>query len=258
MSLATEEIFDYTAQALNNLNGGTGWGGAYSASTGTNSPQIVDNNLTYTGVNNNNYLGVDTNTNKMYHRNAACSTNTNTTWTRSFNAIPNTVAGAVYWCGFTVASNISKGSSTLKMNKLTTDSAGNTPATILAWTTGLVSTVVSCNGTTVYSGSSAYAGHQVFLKFTMSGAGDTKIRLDVYADVDMATADTSWTPKVTVTDWYVPANITSLTWLAGTIATTSGDAQVYWDNIRWATTSTEAAGNKVASGSGWWHIIGMA
>ena len=247
MSLLVEELFDYTAQKLNALNGGTGWTAAWSASsTGASGwPAVQANNLSYTGVSN----GSPSNASKMYARNAAYGSSTQTTFSRAFNAIPNSVNGAVYWLALTIASNTSKNNSGFWLNKLTSDSAGNNPVDLLLWTSANADALVKCNSTTLYTGSSSYVSHVVVFKITMSGSASTKVRVDVYCDVDMTTDPSTWTAKTFSTDWYVPANITSINFDCRTNATTGGDDELYIDNIRWATTSYEAGGNSVPSTS---------
>lgn len=244
MSLIVEELFDYTAQKLDGLNGGTGWSGAWSTSAaGTGNPAVQANNLSVTGVSN----GAPSNNSKLYARNAAYATSTKTTFTRSHTGIPNSVNGAVYWMAFNIASNVAKGGATFVLDHLTSDNGGANPQVILQWTNALADAIVACNGTTLYTGSTSYVAHNVVLKITMSGTGATPVRVDVYCDVDMTTNPAGWTPLVTSTSWYVTADITSFTFDAQTAATTSGDAQLYMDNIRWATTSYEAGGNAVPS-----------
>jgi len=242
MPLLVEELFDYAAGNLNTLDGGTGWTGAWAtdAST-TEQARVVAGDLSYAGVSN----GSETNTNKMLVNNEGSGT-VNHYIQRDHNAIPNTVNGAVYWLAFTIASNLAKGGSIFWLNKLTSDIAGNNPQTLLQWTSALADAKVQC-GSLLYTGSASYVSHVVVFKITMSGAGATPVRVDVYCDVDMTTDPAGWTPKVTSTSWYVPASITQVNWDSETNASSSADDKLYMDNLRWATTSYEAGGNAVPS-----------
>ena len=243
--ILVEELFDYTAQKLNGLTGGTGFTAAWVASaTGTSGwPAVQAGNLTYAGISN----GTPANDGKLYARNAGYSSSIQTTFSRAFNAIPNTVNGAVYWLAFTIASNTAKNNSAIWLNKLTSDIAGNNPQDLLLWTSANVDANVICNGNILYTGSVSYVPHNVVIKITMSGSSSVAVRVDVYADVDMNTNPSGWTPKATSTSWYVPSDITALHFDCRTSATTGGDDQLYMDNIRWATTSYEAGGYAVPS-----------
>ena len=242
MSLIVEELFDYTAQKLRLLNGGTGFSSAWDCSAdGTGNPAVVANNLTVSGVSD----GSPSNASKLYARNAGYGSSTRTTFTRSHTGIPNTVNGAVYWFAMNIASNTSKGASIFYFDKLTSDIAGANPQVLLMWTSANADAKVACNGTTLYTGSTSYVGHNVVIKITMSGVAANAVRVDVYCDVDMTTDPAGWTPLVTSTSWYVPSDITSLNFDCETNATTGGNDQLYMDNIRWATTSYEAGGEPI-------------
>ena len=240
MSLLVQELFDYTAQKLDALNGGTGFTAAWSAeNTGASGwPAIQASNLTYAGIAN----GSPTNNSKLYSRNAGYGSSNPSTFSRAFNGIPNTVNGAIYWVGFSIASNTAKANSGFWLDKLTSDIAGNNPQDLLLWTSTNTDAKVNCNGSLLYTGSSSYVAHSIAIKITMSGAAGTPVRVDIFSDVDFSTDPSGWTPKVTSTSWYVPADITSLNFDCRTNATTGGDNQLYMDNIRIATTSYEAGG----------------
>jgi len=225
--LLVGESFDgaaYTAGAsLNGLNGGTGWGDAWTASSHANFPQdIQSGNLADVPglVNSGNHARLWACGNGSVYSKAS----------RPFAAtIPD--AGQTLWLGLQVAANDAKeGPSRFYLRD---DGAGDS---FLRVRSEANTRVQASQDATLFLGDDNYTPHLILVKIEMSGdAGDEN--LTYYLDPDLSAAPTGGT--VQSASWN--NGLTGFKW-DGPRASTSMACDMFLDEMRLATTWQEAVG----------------
>jgi len=226
-ALLIEEAFDgagYTAAApLNGLNGGTGWAGAWTASSHANFPQDIQaGNLDdYSGlVNSGNHARLWACGNGSVYSKAS----------RSFaSTIPD--AGQTIWLALQLAANDAKeGPSTFYLRDDDADDY------VLRVRSGADTRVQTSQSQTLFNGDDAYTPHLLLLKIEMSGgAGDET--LTYYVDPDLSADPTGGTVQSALLD----SGLNGFKW-DGPRSSTGMACDMYIDEIRLATTWQEAVG----------------
>ena len=221
--LVAEESFVYDADsALDGLNGGTGWAGAWTAVDSSSSfpQQILAGNLDdYAGlVNSGNHLGLWSAGNGSKYQQAYRSFGTSYT------------ADGTYWLGFQIASNDAKtGPSKFY---LTSDGSGDE---FLRFDSEPDADIKTHSGTVLVSGDDNYTPHLILLKIELSSSADES--LTYYVDPDLSADPTG---GITSTASF-SSGLTGFKW-DGPRASASMDCDFYMDELRLATTWQEAVG----------------
>ena len=226
-TLLLEESFDgagYTpGAALNGLNGGTGWAGAWTASSHANFPQDIQ------AGDLGDYPGLTNSGNHV--RLWACGNGT--VYSKASRDFQDPVidSGQTLWWGFQMAAH---GAKTGPADLLLLGS--DTP---LFSMTSAQPTAIRFLGTKVADGDAAYTPHLFLVELAMSGDAGAETAT-CYVDPDLSADPSTWTG--TVGSFIAAADgLTGFKW-DGARAGTTMQTDLYFDEIRFATTWREAVG----------------
>lgn len=226
-ALLVEESFDgagYTAgTALNGLNGGSGWGGAWTANSHANFPQDIQ------AGNLDDYPGLVNSGN--HTRLWACGNGSvYSTASRAFaSTIPD--AGQTIWAALQLAANDAKeGPSKFYLRD---DGADDY---VLRVRSEADTRVQSSGNQTLFNGDDDYTPHLLLVKIEMSGgAGDET--LTYYVDPDLSADPVGGTVESASLD----SGLSGFKW-DGPRSSTGMACDMYMDELRLATTWQEAVG----------------
>jgi len=224
-TLFVEESFDYNeGLLLNGLDGGTGWAGAWTANSHANFPQDIQagNLADYPGlVNAGNHA-----------RLWACGNGS--VYSRAERVFQDPIAdsGQTVWWGFQMAAyGAKRGPADLLL-------PGSDTAVFSM--TSDQPTAISFLGTKVADGDPSYTPHLFLVEIAMSDDPGPEMAT-CYVDPDLSLDPSAWTGTPGSFTADPTTGLTGLKW-DGARAGTSMQADLYFDEIRFATTWQEAVG----------------
>lgn len=235
-ALLVEESFVYNQNtALNGLNGGTGWGGAWTSNYNT----VGD--LCYQTMSSGNLADYTGLANAGEYAKVLLAGNGNTRgYADRLFQTPITDDGGTYWWAFQVALYDAKNAGEWS---LTQPGDPHTDNLILneIFATGATlgaPTAFKFLGTTLFSGDAAYTPHLVLVRIQMSGDANNET-LTAYLDPNLGADPATWTG--TVGSAAYNSGFDGIRW-ASNRASTATNPKAYIDEIRIATTWQDAVG----------------
>jgi hexosaminidase len=232
--LAAESFDDTPGTNLNNLNGGSGWGGPWLVGSDSAYPATIQpGNLS-------NYSGLVSTANHLKFWSKGNGT-TYQTLSRPFAAaLPD--AGQSIWLAMAVALYDSKDAATWTLTGLTSDADGLVPATLFSTTSMGAPTPFKFGNVTLFTGDTNYAPHLVLVRIGMSGDANAE-SVTAYVDPDLAADPGTWIGVSR--SIYANGGLTGFAYNGGRNGS-SLSADVYMDEIRLADGWQVAVGQAVS------------
>jgi hypothetical protein len=242
-TLLVEEEFEYAqSTALNGLNGGTGFGGAWTSNY-NNTAGIYGSYQTMASGDLGDYPGL---VNAGEHAKVLLSGDgTNRGYADRLFTTAITDDGGTYWWTFQVALYGAKNASQWSLTQVgDTHNNGGILNNILDPIFDVGANLgapapFKFLGTTIFSGDASYTPHLVVVKIVMSGGAGAET-LTAYVDPDLSANPSTWTGTTNNTHAY-DNGFDGIRWFSNR-ASTATNPVAYIDEIRIATTAPESWG----------------